>query len=163
MSLVVVVKGPEGVVLAADTRITVTRRAPGGQFREVNFDNASKILTFGKQHSHVAAVAYGPTMIGGRPVHTLMPEFQWQLGIQSRKVVDYARELGEFLKGRWVDSGAPGNGPILIVAGIDEEIPQGEIDRLYLPDAATPVEQAPNSFGMSWGGQLDGFAYSTRV
>ena len=111
MSLVVVVKGPEGVVLAADTRITVTRRAPDGQSREANFDNATKILTFGKQHSNVAAVAYGQAMISGRPVHSLMPEFQRRLGVERRQVVDYARELGEFLTDRWVDSGAPGVGP----------------------------------------------------
>ena len=59
MSLGIGVKGPEGVVLATDTRITLTARQQGSHPLNVNFDNATKFLTFDEPHNCVAAVTYG--------------------------------------------------------------------------------------------------------
>ena len=40
MSLAVVIKGPEGVVLAADSRVTLEAQRESGQPIHVNYDNA---------------------------------------------------------------------------------------------------------------------------
>jgi len=66
MSLAIVIKGPEGVVLAADSRITLEARRPEGTSIAVNFDNASKLLSFTKPHTNVGAVTYGAAVIGQR-------------------------------------------------------------------------------------------------
>jgi len=42
MSLGVVIKGPEGAVLAADSRVTLEARHGDGMTLLVNFDNATK-------------------------------------------------------------------------------------------------------------------------
>ena len=73
MSLVIAIKGPEGIVLAADTRVTLTS---GADSREAHFDNSSKLLTVGGSHNRVAAVAYGAGSVSGRMVSGLMSEFQ---------------------------------------------------------------------------------------
>ncbi len=47
MSLGVVIKGPEGIVLAADSRITLEALQVGAQHPiVVNFDNATKLISF---------------------------------------------------------------------------------------------------------------------
>ena len=45
MSLGIVVEGPEGIVLAAESRVTLTAQTPTGPLY-VNFDNATKVLAF---------------------------------------------------------------------------------------------------------------------
>ena len=46
MSLAVVIKGPEGIVLAADSRVTVQATPVGGSTTTAYFDNAPKLLSF---------------------------------------------------------------------------------------------------------------------
>ena len=154
MSLGVVVKGPEGVVLAADTRVTLDRAVGSGPPVRVNFDNASKLLTLGSPHNRVAAVTYGIGAIGGRTAHSLMPEFQQSLAGASLTTSGYASQLGQFLASCWVAAGEQGV-MSLIIAGVDEGSPYGEVHRIEVPNSPTPVEQHQGSFGMSWGGQLE--------
>ena len=79
MSLGIVIKGPEGIVLAADSRVTLTATRPGNPPMEINFDNATKLLTFGDTHKYVAAVTYGSAVIGLRTAHSFIPELQGAL------------------------------------------------------------------------------------
>ena len=44
MSLAIAFKGPEGIVLAADSRVTLTGELPGGEIFTSYFDNATKLL-----------------------------------------------------------------------------------------------------------------------
>ena len=76
MSLGVVIKGPEGLVLAADSRVTLEARQQNGAPIPVNFDNATKLLAFSKPHKHVGAVTYGMAAIGVRTAHSYLPEFE---------------------------------------------------------------------------------------
>ena len=155
MSLGIVVKGPEGIVLASDTRVTLDRTLPDGQTVTVNFDNASKLLTLGSPHNHVAAVTFGRGTIGGRSAHSLMPEFQQTLEPAPLRVSEYAKEIGRFLADRWAAENEQGSSMFLIIGGVDPGNPYGEVHRIAIPDSPVPTELYSGSFGMSWGGQLE--------
>ena len=73
MSLGVAIKGPEGIVLTADSRITLEAQREGGLPLPVNFDNATKLLSFSKPHNFVGAVTYGAAVIGSRTAHSFLP------------------------------------------------------------------------------------------
>ena len=157
MSLGIVIKGPEGVVLASDTRVTLTRMIGAGQPPTiVNFDNASKMLTLDGENGRVAAVTQGNSTVGGRTGHSLLPEFQNQLSEHSYTVEELARELSTFFMDRWASSGEARGNMEFIVGGIDRQSAYGDVFRFHVPNAPTPTRSIdPGSFGMSWGGQLE--------
>ena len=76
MSLVVAFKGTEGIVLAADSRVTVSSQTG----LPSTFDNATKLLTLEEPHNWVGAVTCGVATIDGRTHHSLIPEFEATLG-----------------------------------------------------------------------------------
>ena len=73
MSLGIVIKGPEGLVLAAESRITLgaqTVTPRGLQQIPVYFDNATKLLSFSKPNTTVGVVTYGQAVIGQQTPRT---------------------------------------------------------------------------------------------
>ena len=159
VSLGVVVKGPEGVVLAADTRVTLTAQRQGVPPLLVNFDNATKLLTFGSPHNAVGAVTYGDAIIGTRTAHSFIPEFELNLGKCRLPTDQYAQQLSEFFQKRWREAGMPSEvtasgGMSFIVGGYEENKPYGAVFLFNVPRDPQPVEQNPDGFGMTWGGQL---------
>ena len=161
MSLGVVVKGPEGVVLAADTRVTLlAHKRDESPPLAVNFDNATKLLTFGKCHEWVGAVTYGDALIGIRTAHSFVPEFQLNLGIKRQSILEYAQELSDFFAQRWKDANMPpevppGGGMTFIVGGYDENDPYGAVFTFNIPGSPKVEQQNSDDFGMTWGGQLE--------
>ena len=160
MSLGVVVKGPEGVVLAADTRITLSAQRQGSPLLHVNFDNATKLLNFGSPHHWVGAVTYGDALIGTRTAHSFIPELEPTLGSERKSVLGYAKHLSEFFKRRWEEVGLPrdvppGGGMTFVVGGYDGEKPYGDVFLFRVPQDPEPVQQNLDNFGMTWGGQLE--------
>ena len=153
MSLVIAVKGTEGVVLSADSRLTLTT-ASG---IPATFDNATKLLTFRDPHNWVGALTYGIATIGGRTPHSLIPEFEADLGDQRLTVHEYATRLSGFFQGQWIASRAvpTGDNANFYVGGYDINEPYGRIYYFGIPNLPTPVEHIPNNFGMSWGGQTN--------
>src|SRR5437867_11506031 len=109
MSLGIVFKGAEGIVLAADSRVTllaqIQQPQQAGQPQQMlvpaTFDNATKLLQSSSQH-YVAAVTFGAGAIGNREPRTaasFMPEFDTELlkGKVSRlSVQDFAQKLSDF-------------------------------------------------------------------
>ena len=162
MSLGVVVKGPEGIVLAADTRITLNAQGPGLQSPLlVNFDNATKLLSFGSPHNWVGAVTYGDATIGSRTAHSFVPELEPTLGCTRLTVLEYAEKLSAFFLQRWQDAGMPANVPAnggmnFIVGGFGAEAPYGEVFLFNIPRSPDPgPRNEGTNFGMTWGGQLE--------
>lgn len=160
MSLAVVVKGPEGLVLAADTRVTVTARQPGTPSPiTLNYDNATKVLSFSKPHAWVGAVTYGEMFIGTRTAHSFVPELELELRDRRHTVFDYAQLLSNFYRSRWEDAGlpsrAPNGGMSFIVGGYDESSPYGTVFHFNIPSAPEPKPRNTPDFGMTWGGQLE--------
>ena len=105
MSLGVVIKGSEGVVLAADSRVTLTAQAVNQPPLHVNFDNATKVLSFSEPNDYVGAVTYGQALIGMRTASSFVPEFELGLKQDAEaanekqprlSVHDFAGKLSEF-------------------------------------------------------------------
>ena len=102
MSLGIVVKGPEGLVLAADSRVTLESRQQGQPAITVNFDNATKLLSFGEPnlnntHRYVGVVTYGQAAIGLRTANSFVPEFEEGLPKERLKIDDFAKVLIDFI------------------------------------------------------------------
>jgi len=156
MSLGVVVKGPEGIVLAADSRVTLATR--GEQPVLVNYDNATKLLTFGN-HPKIAAVTYGTAVIGLRTAHSFLPEFDLELKEKKPlKVKECAKKLSDFFMKQWADrpelKSWAGPSMTFIVAGFDHDAAYGSVFIFEVPYAPEPQERnADENFGMTWGGQ----------
>jgi hypothetical protein len=85
MTLAVAVKGPEGLVLAVDSRLTLAAiPAAGGQPVVSYFDNATKLTPIDGQ-PHVGVVTYGNGAIG--------------IG-QPRSVLGFVSEFGDWTRRR---------------------------------------------------------------
>jgi hypothetical protein len=158
MSLGIVIKGPEGIVLAAESRVTLTHMKPGGHPLHVNFDNATKVLAFSDPNVHVGAVTYGMAAIGIRTVSSFLPEFEAQLPTTTLPVLEFATQISQFFIAQWA-AGMPLNytGPniTIVVAGFDVGEPYGKVFLIDIPARPTPVEQSVGGFGFTWGGQRD--------
>lgn len=172
MSLGIAFKGPEGIVLAADSRVTLT-----GQMQLPNqppvllpstYDNATKLLRV-KGQNHVGAVTYGAGAIGQtepRTAHSYIPEFEQELGNGGRlNVQDFSSRLSKFFLKKWQDQKMPttqGADMVFIVGGYDEGAPYGRVFDIFIPSRPTPVEwhSGIGHFGLVWGGQRE---YADRL
>ena len=175
MTLAIVCKGPEGLVLAADSRITLTtKQSDTGETFVANFDNATKLFGIDK-HPNIGILTHGNNIIGlsnPRGIHGFMGEFEALLGRpantvnrgQSRPsnrsqatVIDIARRLGRFYKEKWDDGAMPEDAlPVgFLIAGLDADEAYGKIYEISVPSSIEPVEQlAGANFGVRWAGQF---------
>jgi hypothetical protein len=169
MSLGIAFKGPEGIVLAADSRVTLTAEMKRGEQTMLlpsTYDNATKLLRINR-HEFVGVVTYGLGAIGQstpRTVHSYLPELEGKLAAQDRLTVEeYASECGAFFEDQWKTSMPKDyQGPdiVFLVGGFDPEEPYGRVFRLSVPSSPEPEEQNADQFGITWGGQLE---YTTRL
>lgn len=162
MSLGIVIKGPEGLVLAAESRVTLTVAAPNAPQFHVTFDNATKLLTFEEPHSYVGAVTYGQAAIGqktGRTAASYIPEFSATLPPSRLPVKEFAQKLSDFYMQQWsANMPSPYNGPDMtfVVAGFDQGAAYGSVFQFDLPGSPSPSETTPDpDFGITWGGQRE--------
>jgi len=166
VSIGVVIKGAEGLVLAADSRVTLMAPAVDGSQIPVSFDHAEKVMCFGDQrngdgHWYVGAVTYGLGGIGLRSIGSFMPELRGELDKQKERlpVCDFAQKLSDFFMKRWrknMPDDFEGPGVTLVVAGFDEGEAYGRTYLVEVPNAPDPLEQHPGQqFGITWGGQRD--------
>ncbi len=170
MSLGIVVKGSEGIVLAADSRVTLTAQLaqPNGAVLQlpVNFDNATKLLTFAEPNNFIAAVTYGDAVIGTqasdlRTANSFIPEFEVELqkGKSEKKrlsVSTFSERLSDFFMTQWTNRMPKGHkspGMIFVVSGFDEGAAYGSVFEFNIPNAPKPVEQQNKEFGITMGGQ----------
>lgn len=172
MSLGIAFKGPEGIVLAADSRVTLNaemRQPNGGRVViPATFDNATKLLKV-KGQRYVGAVTYGLGAIGQREprtAHSFIPEFEEELKLsledkdEKRVGVEaFAEKLSTFFRDQWSEmmpSTYQGPDMIFLVGGLDRGDAYGKVFEFAIPSHPTPVEQHAGEgvFGISWGGQL---------
>ncbi len=165
MSLAITFKGSEGIVLAADSRVTLTaqHKDPSGKdwLVPATYDNATKLLKIAGQN-HVAAVTYGVGTLGHpepRTAHSLLPELEAALDPKKRlSVEEFATKLSDFFMAQWqarVPAGANIGNMSFLVAGYDEKAAYGRIFEIQVPGAPKPVEKTVNDFGLMWGGQQE--------
>ncbi len=166
VSLGVIVKGPEGIVLAADSRVTLVGQVTGptGPMQiPVTFDNAEKILRFGEPHQWVAAVTYGAAVIGLRSAHSFLPELEVELLKSHPKratVSEYAAFISKFFEDQWKKFMPPvyiGPPMTFLIGGYDKGEPYGSVYLVEIPTQPTPAMRKPpdSGSGLDWGGQME--------
>lgn len=170
MSLGIIFKGTEGIVLAADSRVTLTTQGnqPNGMpiLLQSNYDNASKVLRVNGQN-HVGVVTFGLGAIGGknpRTAHSFMPELEAELkssGAGRLTVEQFASTFSTFFMNQWVTHNMPDplkyldQPMIFLVAGYDDGQPYGKVFELNIPHSPKPAEKIPGMFAPIWGGQRE--------
>lgn len=172
MSLGIAFKGPEGIVLAADSRVTLLAQVPvqnpqatqstQAMLVPATYDNATKLLRIESQ-PYLGVVTYGAGAIGQqqpRTAHSFLPEFEQHLAKQPgrRSVHQFAGELGQFFLQQWQAVTPPNyQGPdmVFLVGGFDEGASYGRVFEVLVPSRPEPWEfyQGEGEFGMAWGGQ----------
>jgi hypothetical protein len=161
MTLGIVVKGTEGVVLAVDSRVTLTLLTQQGNTHTIlpaTFDNATKLLKVAKQR-FVGAITYGNAIFDvnqPRTAHSFLPEFEASLPDLRITVADFATRLGQFYLARWTAGHQPqGIEPAsFFVGGYDEGEAYGRLYTLHVPNSVVPEELHASDFGANWGGQI---------
>jgi len=167
MSLGLVVKVPEGLVLAAESRVTVTvaDKQTGMPRGQAAYDNTTKLFSFKRLQDFIGVVTYGQAFIGKRTAYGYFTEFNERLSERPAKarmsVYDFARELSDFFKAKW-DAEPPSALPAgmvqepmsFLVGGYNAEEPSGRIYLVVIPDNPKPVEQSADNFGITYGGDI---------
>jgi hypothetical protein len=158
MSLSVVVRGPEGLVFAADSRSLLDLTLPTGSTIPVSFDATNNLLTFDKPHNFVAAVTYGLGGIGDRSVSSFVPEIEARIATEGRlSVQEYSARLSGFFMEVWDNRPELKNYtglPItFLVGGFNEGELYGRAYELHIPFKPEPLE-LPQT-GINWGGQKE--------
>jgi len=175
MSLGIAFKGAEGVVLAADSRVTLTAEThPNPKTKQLlpaYYDNATKLLSVDGQ-KFIGAVTYGVGAVGKtspRTAHSYIPEFEAELlkaNTERLKVEEFANRLGDFFMRQWITANMPTNDKntqmIFLVGGYDEGSPYGRVFELFIPSKPKPREwhKGDDKFGIVWGGQRE---YTDRL
>jgi hypothetical protein len=168
MSLGIAFKGPEGIVLAADSRVTLTAEMHQDQARMLlpsTFDNATKLLRVSKQKC-VGAVTYGLGAIGQaepRTAHSFLPEFENELPDERLSVEDFSKELADFFTDQWnevMPREYKGPDMVFLIGGFNRGEPYGKVFEVAIPSRPKLIERHTGQFGISWGGQLE---YTTRL
>jgi hypothetical protein len=157
MSLGVIIKDPEGVVLAADSRLTLTALSGSRQI-SVSFDNARKVLNFQAPHRWVGVVTYGLGAIGLRSAYSFLPEVEASLPLERQSIEQYARLLAQFFMNQFqsVTPSLPPEPPmIFFIAGFNQDEPYGRVYMVSIPTDPIPKEVYTNSFGIATGGQAE--------
>jgi hypothetical protein len=168
MSLGIAFKGPEGIVLAADSRVTLLTLQPPLPGQSVpmlaasTFDNARKLLRPAGQQ-FIGIVTYGAGALGTtepRTAHSFMPDFERELEGTGRLAVRaFAEKLSAFFLGKWQSlmpaNLGPGQDMVFLVAGFDEDAAYGTVYDVVIPTRPEPVEQCAGTFGLTWGGQRE--------
>jgi len=163
MSLGIAFKGAEGIVLAADSRVTLTgERQQDGKtlVLPATYDNAVKLLHVPSQR-WVGAVTFGLGALGlqePRTAASFLPEFEEELEKEPRlSVEEFARRLGDFYGRQWtapMPAGTTAPEMIFLVGGYDEGAAYGRLFQAVVPSAPVPIEQqSGQNFGAIWGGQ----------
>ncbi len=175
MSLGIAIKSAEGIVLAADSRVTIMAQAPPGMFNiaapagaqppavllPATYDNATKLLSF--HDRPMGAITFGAGTIGMLPDHqprtanSYLTQFEQSLpplpgegGGQELQTEEFARRLGRFFMDRWAEGGMPevvatGNDMIFYIGGLAGDEPVGRLYELAIPSHPEPTEQLPGN------------------
>ena len=177
MSLAIVFKGTDGIVMAADSRITMTSSHKVGDVeREVfsTYDNTTKLfgLNHDRKYGSVVAgvVTYGLGAIGlekPRTVFSYVSEFE-KIIFEEHKMGDtftmsfLAIGLSLFFRDEWQKTGMPTaekyEGPDIYfrIAGFDKDEPYGKVFGFSIPSSPDPEEEYIGAnFGVIPGGQTE--------
>lgn len=166
MSLGIVIKGPEGLVLAAESRITLGAQLAtpqGNQQIPVFFDNATKLLSFSEPNTTVGVVTYGQAVIGQQTPRTaasFLPEFEAGLPKERLTIEQFAEKISEFYLKQWRATMPPDDkiatipNMTFVVAGFNPDEIYGQVFVVDIPRVPKPIARGTETeFGITFGGQ----------
>jgi len=160
MSLGIVIKCPEGLVLAAESRITLGAQI-GTQQVPVYFDSATKLMSFSIPNVSVGVVTYGQAVIGQKDPRTaasFLPEFEASLPKERLTIEEFANRISEFYLKQW-NSNMPTDitkipNMTFVVAGFNPDEVYGRVFVVDIPRSPKPIPRSKdNEFGITFGGQ----------
>jgi hypothetical protein len=159
MSLGIVIKCPEGLVLAAESRVTLGAQI-GTQQIPVTFDNATKLLSFSEPNTTIGVVTYGQAVIGDkipRTAASFVPEFEASLPKDRLTVSDFANKISDYFLNQWQQN-MPKDDRIpnmtFVVTGFNKDEVYGQVFVIEIPRIPKPTERSKdNEFGITFGGQ----------
>jgi hypothetical protein len=144
VSLLIAAKTPAGIVLAADSRLSVKSGA-----EMTYYDRAEKVWVLMPPNQHVAVGFYGKAAISLRNAASLVEEFG-RANRTKLSVTAIATQLLDHLRSRWDGYGEAN----FTVAGYDNTSYYGYLYQLLLPDGAQPIETYGSAaVGLTFGGQ----------
>jgi hypothetical protein len=161
MTLAIVVKGTEGIVLAIDSRVTLQVVAQQGAGNNVilpaTYDNATKLLKIPKQ-PFVGAITYGNAIFDvdqPRTAYSYLQEFDDSLPTERMSVNDFGIRLGQFYLNKWnAKPQVQGEPTGFFVGGYDKDEPYGRLYEISIPNNPSPKELHAGTFGANWAGQI---------
>ncbi|GAI50747.1 unnamed protein product, partial [marine sediment metagenome] len=135
---------------AADSRVTLETQQEGQPSILVNFDNATKLLSFGEPnisnpHRYIGVVTYGQAAIGLRTANSFIPEFEEKLPKERLPIEDFAKRLSKFFMDQWkavMQSDYAGPPMTFVVGGFNEGEPYGRVYLIEMPNAPSPIERS---------------------
>lgn len=166
MTLALVTKGPEGLILAADSRLTVFPVDERPDLAPSHFDNATKLFRLEGQ-PYIGIVTAGNATLGeDMPIAGYLPELEDSLATafhgERATVEEVADAVGAFYNERWVAAGRPElllKSVNFLVAGFNEGELYGRVYEVMVPDTPTTATDRMkySEFGIVTIGQ-DGMA-----
>lgn len=163
MSLAIITKVPEGIVLAAESRVSYDIPYGDNGSRLVTFDNATKVLEM-DGYNRFGAVTFGVANIGDRTAHSFLPEFIAHLKKDKQKknltVEQFSKELSNFFSAKWKEAMADdfpsGENMHFVVSGFDKDNPYAKVYQFAIPETPKPTPvSGMEGFNIIWGGQTD--------
>lgn len=155
MSLAITVITPEGIVQAADSRVSIPMNIRDGVLSYSSLDHATKLLAFESPNTHISVATYGAGTIGARTAHSFTKEFQETLTLNKLTVKSFAKKLQDFYKARWDEiEDNPQTSPMIFqVAGINSSQQFGELYVVSIPGEDPPQKViSDGEFSLYYGG-----------
>lgn len=158
MTLTIAIKNPAGIVLAAESRITVdVRRTPFSSPQFGYYDGEHKLLTFRAPNTFAGVLVDGIGSVNGKSIYQFLPDIEAQLPAERLSVQALAEQLSAFFLTVWDAKAHKGSQEPDIgftLAGYDEGADHGRLFRLLIPSSPEPQERfpGPKEAGMLFGG-----------
>jgi hypothetical protein len=157
MTLSIIIRSPDGIVLATESRSLTEVTLPNGSKCPISFDETKKLLTFDEPHNFVAAVTTGLGGIGNRSVYNFVPDFEATIASEGRMPVDeFSEKMSNFFMKEW-ERRPPEmkdwKGPSIsfLAAGFNEGDAYPHTYKIDIPSEPKPVELP--QIDITWGGE----------
>jgi hypothetical protein len=155
MSLAITIITPEGIIQAADSRVSIPIKVTDEVMTYSHFDNATKLLTFEPPHNHISVATYGAGTIGARTAHSFIKEFQKTLPTTRISTRKFALNLQTFYKTEWekIEDNPQDSPMVFQIAGINNNQQFGEVYVVSVPGDEEPQKVISNGdFSLYYGG-----------
>ncbi|RLC93032.1 MAG: hypothetical protein DRI39_06970 [Chloroflexi bacterium] len=159
MSLVIATYVPEGIVMASDSRQSITidgKDTQGKRFKVETVNSDAVTKTFYLKEQGVGISTYGVDLLGGTPMSSHIERFRQEALTDKDDVVTVARKLVDYVRGQFSDVDAGFH-----VCGYRKE---GKLSaaHVYSCHVGRNVVERKNTkpdgslrYGATWSGQID--------